>query len=1223
MVCGNLYYRALSLIANNEETFVMQFNPHKFRSGKMKYWRIKSTFSRKANSLTLTLAIMIAASAALIFGSSAAAAQNNIIKSLAERFSLLATAIQSDQPSVGPGIPRVGSNAPKGAISNNKAGSVLFFPKYTSSNGNPSGVNTLISLTNTNPRDGVTVRLFFVRDCQVHSMFLNLTGNQTRTLLASSEDPGKTGYLTAVAVNSQGIPTQFNWLIGSASLRDASGHEAVYNAVGVAKRSAGQVALPDGAPSAVMKFNDTDYDRLPQLIALDQIQNQDPNFGGTPSNATQTDVSIFSPLADLTGGIPQALQFTAIAYDQSGRPYPQIVNSTCSLNGAVSSIWSAPALNSFITPDRPGWGNFAAQSDGVPVPVIGLSLTDGTSEAHHSARTMQVMSRLDSFNIAMPIALPPIPANDVLTSNLPDSPGGALGASEMKSGSILIYSRFATGQYGDSQLAITNTHPTQKARVRVFFTGLADSTMMAETIIDLFPNQTTTINPNDLAPNQKGWVLAMAIDSRALPLNFNFLIGSARVKDQNGLSFGYNAMAVAKNSAGSVPRNDDVQTSDINFDDANYDRLPSTLAIAGLPSQLDNLTTLGYARPPANILEAVNIRGSVLSTVFDDLLAQGSATAGGLEVRVGLLRSSVNAPPITSSILKGHRGWMKLTPGSPIFAWMTNSANSPFTTQAASSDWTGGINGGASLHILASADSYLLKTTSTNPNNHAPTANFESIDYNTEARSQSGTIVRLDGRSSSDPDVDDPLTYKWYDGETLISTAPISDYRLGIGTHVIKLVVTDGSELASEPQLALVDVRDTTPPVMSGIPSKITKTTGSNVGTTVTYPLPIAYDAVDGFVPVTSSKLPSALFPLGTTVVTFTARDNSGNEAKATMVVEIKKGVGTFPQTGGVAGNKLPAMTNLNDQYVIAGKSRSISLEASDGDNDPVTFTLQGAPSYARIDAIDPVARKAMLVIEPQQGDQAVATSVRVVLTDSKGGSYSILPFRIQISDVENDETGSGQGPGGGGGDDGGGGDGGGGGGGGTNSAPVARMAALPATVQATSKQGATIQLDGSQSSDADLDPLTYVWKDGNTTIAEGAITNVTLPVGTHSITLTVSDGKGGANTTSPQQVEVLPRSLTILGASPAKIPTFNTTTITITGTGFNPDTQVRFDCTSFCSGGSQITATIVSLEEDRIVVSAKTTQKTPLGNRDCVVVNPSGSNAGSAKLSRSNYVSN
>lgn len=1195
----------------------MEFKPQNIKLKQMRFKNNQFAFICKASVGVLALVMVAAASAAVLFS-------HNIWSAKASSPTFT---IQTDQPSVGPGFPQVGSNSQKSGASNTKPGSLLFFPKYTSDNANPSNVNTLISLTNVNPRDAVTLRLFFVRDCQVHNMFLNLAANQTRTLMASTEDPGKTGYLVVTAVNSQGFPSQFNWLIGSASIitGNANGHEASYNAISVAKRTGGGVAVQEGATEAEIKFNDTDYDRLPQLIALDRIDNQDPNAGEEPPVAAdRTDVTLISPLANLAGG-SQALQVVAIAYDQSGRPYPQIVNANCRLDQPVTGIWNLPSLNSFITPERAGWGNFAATIDSVPVPLLGLTLNDSLTTKYRSARHMQALSRLDSFTMKMPIAVPPIAANDVVTSNQAEAPEGSTGASEMKAGSLLVYPRFASGAYGDSRLFITNTHPTQKARVRVFFTGMADSTAMTETIVSLFPNQTTEINPNELAPNQKGWVMAMAIDNRFLPLNFNFLIGSGRVKDQNGIPFGYNALAVAKNSAGALPRNEDLQTATITFDDTNYDRLFSTMAVAGLPSQLDNNTTLGYARPPASVLDPVNIRGSVLTTVYDELLTQNSATVGGVEVRIGQIRGgNVTAPPITSTILRGHRGWMKLAPGSPIFAWTNGAPMTPFSTQPDSSNWTGGIGGGVTMHALTLTDTYQLKTLSTNPNNHAPTANFEAIDYNTEARAQNGTIVRLDGRISTDPDVDDPLTYKWYDGETLISTAPISDYRLSLGTHTLKLIVTDGNALSSEPLIRQVDVRDNTPPVISGVPSKITRTTGSNVGVTVNYPLPVAYDAVDGVISVTSSKLPGYVYPIGKTLVTFTARDNSGNTSTAQMEVEIKKGTATFPQSGGTASNKLPAMNSLNDQYVVVGKPRTISLEASDFDGDPIIFSLVGAPSYARLDAMDPVARKTNLVIAPQQGDQAAATNVRIVMTDSKGGIYQTLPFRIQISDVENDETGSGKGPGGdGGGGDGGGGDGGGDGGGGTNNVPVARMAALPATIQATVKQGAIVRLDGSQSSDADLDPLTYVWKDGEAVVAEGAIVDATLPVGIHSITLTVSDGKGGTNTTAPQQIEVLPRPLTILSSSPAKIPRFNTTTMTITGTGFNSSTQVRFDCTSSCSGGSQISVTINSIEEDKIVVTARTTQNTPLGNRDAVVVNPNGSNAGSAKLSRSNYVSN
>ncbi|NOT63248.1 MAG: hypothetical protein HOP19_23825, partial [Acidobacteria bacterium] len=137
-------------------------------------------------------------------------------------------------------------------------------------------------------------------------------------------------------------------------------------------------------------------------------------------------------------------------------------------------------------------------------------------------------------------------------------------------------------------------------------------------------------------------------------------------------------------------------------------------------------------------------------------------------------------------------------------------------------------------------------------------------------------------------------------------------------------------------------------------------------------------------------------------------------------------------------------------------------------------------------------------------------------------------------------------------------------------------------------------------------------------------IGSATLAVGVYAITLTVSDGKGGVSTTAPQSVEILPRDLTITSASPARILQFGQQTITVTGTGFvnDPDpakqTKLRIDCSSFCQGGSLVTVTINSIEEDTIIATIRTTQKTPLGNRDAVVSNPNGA---TAKLLRSNFV--
>ena len=1121
-----------------------------------------------------------------------------------------ASAAPGDQPSIGPGLPQVGSNAPKSALSSTKAGSILFFHKYTSDAANAGNVNTLVTVTNTNPRDAVAVRLFYVRDCTTVNVQLNFAANQTRTLLMSSEDPGKTGYIVAVAVNAQGLPTQFNWLIGTASLHDAQGHEASYNAVSVAKRTAGSVA-GDNAGLADIKFDDTDYDRLPQLVAVDSLQNQDASAG----DAVQTDIALYSPLADLRG-TQQSLRVVAIAYDQSGRPYPQLVDTGCALNRSVSDIWTAPALSSYLTPTRPGWGSFAAAGlDGAPLPLLGASFTDGAN-ASHDARSLHVLGRLDSFTMKFPIVAPQSPSADVLTTNLPDAVGGSLGASEIKAGSVLIFPRFTSGTYGSSHISITNTHPTRPARVRVVFSGLADATGVTEAIITINPNQAKTVDANEFAPNQKGWLLATTIDNIALPVNFNFLIGSAQVREQSGLVNSYNALSVAKNSVGSAPRNTDQQTADLKFNDLDYDRLSATLAAATVWSQFDNTTTLGYIRPPASLLDPINTRGSVAATIHDDLLNQAGATIGGIEVKLGTVKPTLTSPPITNSIVKGHRGWLKLTPSTPIFAWLSNVPSAPLTIN--NTLWTGGLAGVFTPHILATAESFTLRLKAVNANASAPVADFEPIPVYLEARRSIGTIVRLDGRLSADPDLNDKLTYQWFDNDAPISTAPVSDYKLSIGQHLLKLIVTDSTGLTSEPRSTLSEVRDTTPPILSGVPTDIIKGTSNAGGALVNFTLPVAWDTVDGPVEVLSSRQPGKVFPSGRTQVTFTARDSAGNESKASFYVTVRSGSGT---QGGTPRNQTPYLNNLHDQYVLAGKPRSIVLVAEDGDNDPVSFTLLNAPAYATLDSIDPVARKATLLINAGPADP-VATMVRVMVSDGRGGTFTTLPFRIQVSDVENDDTGSGNGPGGTGGGGGGtGGDGGGGGGGGTpvNNPPVARAAAIAPTQQATIKQGAIVHLDGSASSDADLDPLSYKWTDNGVPVAEGAIADVVFPVGPHAVVLTVTDGKGGSNATAPQAFTVLPRPLTVASVTPPKLTSGYPVNLTITGTGFNQDTKIRFDCTATCIGGSQVTVTITSIDEDQITVTAKTTRDTPRGNRDLVVTNPDGA---SVKLARSNYVS-
>jgi hypothetical protein len=76
------------------------------------------------------------------------------------------------------------------------------------------------------------------------------------------------------------------------------------------------------------------------------------------------------------------------------------------------------------------------------------------------------------------------------------------------------------------------------------------------------------------------------------------------------------------------------------------------------------------------------------------------------------------------------------------------------------------------------------------------------------------------------------------------------------------------------------------------------------------------------------------------------------------------------------------------------------------------------------------------------------------------------------------------------------------------NATPIANAGA-DQTLTATVGGHAVATLDGSTSVDPDGDPQSFTWA-GPAVFATGATAQLTLPVGTHVVTLTVDDGRGG-----------------------------------------------------------------------------------------------------------------
>jgi serine protease len=134
------------------------------------------------------------------------------------------------------------------------------------------------------------------------------------------------------------------------------------------------------------------------------------------------------------------------------------------------------------------------------------------------------------------------------------------------------------------------------------------------------------------------------------------------------------------------------------------------------------------------------------------------------------------------------------------------------------------------------------------------------------------------------------------------------------------------------------------------------------------------------------------------------------------------------------------------------------------------------------------------------------------------------------------------------------------GGGGPTNNPPVASFT--------TSSSGLAVSVDGTASSDPDGDPLTYAWTYGDGGTGSGATASHTYAAaGTYSIGLTVSDGRGGSNSTT--------RSVTVAPSGDPDPSTPNLTsgqqiTVTLSGTG-----DEKFYKIAVPAGASQLQVTM------------------------------------------------
>ncbi len=262
-------------------------------------------------------------------------------------------------PAVGPGlaIPAVSQS------SDQKAGSVLVFPFYSSIATNSTRENTRFNLTNIEPTRRVAVHLFFVQDdsAPVADAYVCLTPNQTTSFIASDLDPDIAGYLIAIAVDDRtGCPINFNFLIGDEFVKLNSGHAANLAAVAFSALTGAPPACDGNSVTAEVRFDGISYNAAPRALAVSSI--------ASPVDGNSALLVVDRIGGNLGTGVSTIGQLFGILYDDAEHAYSFERSTTRRQFRAILSSndfpRTVPRFANVIPAGRTGWMKFWRDDDG-------------------------------------------------------------------------------------------------------------------------------------------------------------------------------------------------------------------------------------------------------------------------------------------------------------------------------------------------------------------------------------------------------------------------------------------------------------------------------------------------------------------------------------------------------------------------------------------------------------------------------------------------------------------------------------------------------------------------------------------------------------------------------------------------------------------------------------------------------------------------------------------
>jgi hypothetical protein len=283
-------------------------------------------------------------------------------------------------------------------ISDQKAGSILVFPYYTSDGSGAADTSLVIS--HAGGTGNVNVHLFFVdgTNCGIADAPVMLTPHGSIEILASAFDPFITGYLIAVAVDAQGCPTQQNVLIGHAFVKTPPGYIAP--GAGQVRGDYGAEAIralmpsPVNCMTGVISFDGMAYEALPNSFVT-QIQSPVTVAGQTIVLASMqsTNVGIMDPIGQFG---------TGYVFDANEKPgsFSGFLRAGChSITPITTTAPRVPfGMSKMIKPGTVGLIKFTTRVGGV-----GLLFTPDSLTGWMGIRTLHKYATTTSTTMVVPI----------------------------------------------------------------------------------------------------------------------------------------------------------------------------------------------------------------------------------------------------------------------------------------------------------------------------------------------------------------------------------------------------------------------------------------------------------------------------------------------------------------------------------------------------------------------------------------------------------------------------------------------------------------------------------------------------------------------------------------------------------------------------------------------------------------------------------------------------